>query len=384
MNYNQMKESASTIGDYVLGKKLGSGQFSKVKVGTKEGKDYAVKYMPRTNDLLRNKTCLDLVINEAKVMLQLDHANIVKLFEFSESALLKKASGKETAVLYLVLELITGGEMFDYIAVSGRFPDGLCRFYAKQLIDALEYLYAKGYAHRDIKPENILLDDKCNLKLADFGFATAMAGKDGTGKLHSQKGTLGYMAPELNSGQPYSGEKVDLFAVGVLLFIMTAQHPPFRKASTQDAFYKLFCTQNDLFWTKMSANKPPGAFSPEFKTLINSLLAVDPARRPSIAEIKAHPWLNGPTPTLEEVQADFANRRSKVEVEWKAKAQEAAQKRRIKKEQELKKKAGFGAFSPHIATKGGIGIAEQAKTAVQRFLPEYKVLVPYSILAYRP
>ncbi len=369
------------IGDYVLGKKLGAGQFSKVKVGTKEARDYAVKYMPRTNDLLRNKTCLDLVINEAKVMLQLDHANIVKLFEFSESGLLKKANGKEVAILYLVLELITGGEMFDYIAVSGRFMEGTCRFYAKQLVEALEYLYAKGYAHRDIKPENILLDDKCNLKLADFGFATAMAGKDGTGKLHSQKGTLGYMAPELNSGQPYSGEKVDLFAVGVLLFIMTAQHPPFRKASIQDPFYKLFCTQNDLFWTKMSANKPPGTFSPEFKLLVNSLLAVDPGRRPTIAELKAHPWFAGPIPTLEAVQADFAGRRSKVEVEWKAKAQEAAQKRRLKKEQELKKKAGFGAFSPHIATKGGAPTAEQAATAMTRFLPEYKVL---SILAIFP
>ena len=368
-----MKESAATLGDYALGRKLGSGQFSKVKVGMKEGKEYAVKYMPRTNDLLRNKTCLELVFNESKIMLQLDHANIVKLYEFSESGVLRKANGKELAVLYLVLELITGGEMFDYIAVSGRFSDGICRYYAKQLIDALEYLYSKGYAHRDIKPENILLDDKCNLKLADFGFATAMAGKDGSGKLHSQKGTLGYMAPELNAGQPYVGEKVDLFAVGVLLFIMAAQHPPFRKASTQDAFYKLFCTQNDLFWTKMSAGKPPGLFSPEFKSLINSLMALDPARRPLISELKAHPWFSGPTPTPAEVQADFANRRSKVEVEWKAKAQESAIKRRMKKEQELKKKAAFGAFGPHIATKGGIGVEQQATTAVKRILQVYKV-----------
>ena len=361
------------LGDYELSRKLGTGQFSKVRVGTKAGINYAVKYLPMSNDLLKNKTCLELVFNEAKVMLQLDHPNIVKLFEFSDKGIISK-SGKELHALYLVFELITGGEVFDYIAVGGRFSDALARFYFKQLISALEHLYSKGFVHRDIKAENILLDDKCNLKLADFGFATLSQGKDGTGKLHSQKGTLGYMAPEIIAGMPYSGEKIDLFAVGVLLFTMLAQHPPFRQAAAKDPFYKLFCQQNELFWNKMATNKPVGLFSPAFKALINSLLAYNPASRPNISGVKAHPWYNEPTPTLAEVQGDIANRRIKVECEWKEKAVEAAAKKKLKKDQAMAKKAAFGGFAPHLAMRSAMAIQETAGEKIKRVLKDYKVL----------
>ncbi len=370
-----MSEYQGKLGDYTLGKKLGAGQFSKVRVGIKDGHQYAVKYMFKSNDLYKNKTCLELVFNEAKIMLQLDHPNIVKLYEFSDKGVITKPAGKEVPVLYLIFELITGGEMFDYIAVGGRFSDGLARFYFKQLIDALEHLYSKGYAHRDIKAENILLDDKCNLKLADFGFATLMQGKDGTGKLHSQKGTLGYMAPEITAGQPYSGEKVDLFAVGVLLFTMLAQHPPFRKAVIQDPFYKMFCQQNEIFWNKMSANKPAGVFSPHFKSLINGLLAYSPANRLTLAAIKMHPWFNEATPTLAEVQMDIASRRLKVEVEWKEKAKEAAIKKKMKKEVEAKKKAAIGGFAPHLATKAGMAAEKTVAEEAKRVIKDYHVLM---------
>ncbi len=368
-----MKEYSAKLGDYTLGRKLGTGQFSKVRVGTKDGVNYAAKYMLKSNDLFKNKTCLELVFNEAKIMIQLDHPNIVKLHEFSDNGVVVKGSGKQVPVLYLIFELITGGEMFDYIAVGGRFSDGLSRYYFKQLISSLEYLYSKGYAHRDIKAENILMDDKCNLKLADFGFATLMAGKDGSGKLHSQKGTLGYMAPELNMGHAYSGEKVDLFAVGVLLFTMVAQHPPFRKASAQDPFYKLFCQQNDLFWTKMASGKPAGVFSPNFKAMINSLLAYNPTMRPTIAEIKAHPWWNDLTPSAEEVRAEVMNRRFKVESDWKERAKEAAEKKKFMKEQMAKKKTALGGYGAHMVTKSATAEAGTVAKKLARILQEYKV-----------
>ena len=372
------KEYQGKLGEYVLGKKLGVGQYSKVRVGTKAGVKYAVKYLPKSSDLLQNKTCLDLVFNEAKIMLQLDHPNIVKLFEFDDKGAIVKASGKIAPVLYLVFELITGGEIFDYIATGGRFSDKLAKYYFKQLIASLEHLYSKGYAHRDIKAENILLDDKSNLKLADFGFAALMAGKDGSGKMHSQKGTLGYMAPEIISGQSYIGEKVDLFAVGVLLFTMVAAHPPFRKAVAQDPFYKLFCTNNEVFWTKMSANKPPGIYSPTFKSLINSLLAFNPTNRATMATIKTHLWFNEPTLTLEQVQAEFAERRIKVEKEWKEKAFEAEAKKKLKTEQSKVTTAAFGGMAPHVAvkgSKGSLGVEATAKTASKRILQEYNVII---------
>eukprot|EP00831_Metopus_contortus_P038569 TRINITY_DN3029_c0_g1_i4.p1 TRINITY_DN3029_c0_g1~~TRINITY_DN3029_c0_g1_i4.p1 ORF type:complete len:445 (+),score=96.02 TRINITY_DN3029_c0_g1_i4:256-1590(+) len=337
----------------------------------KDAVKYAVKYMLKSHDLYKNKTCLDLTLNEAKIMQQLDHPNIVKLYEFGDDGVIRKENGTERPVLYLVFELVTGGELFDYVAIGGRFPDPIARFYFKSLIQALDHLYSKGYAHRDIKAENILLDEKANLKLADFGFATLAQGKDGSGKLITQKGTMGYMAPEINMGKPYEGEKADLFAVGVLLFIMVAQHPPFRRAVPLDPFYKLLCQQNSMFWTKMQAGKPPGTFSDALKSLINSLLSFNPELRPTLSSLKEHPWFKDFTPTLEEVQSEFARRRSQVEHEWKVKAQEAIIKKRTQKATEEKKKAAFGGYGAHVATKAVMAEEKKASSAIKRVLRDY-------------
>jgi serine/threonine protein kinase len=91
----------------------------------------------------------------------------------------------------------------------------------------LHYLHSQGFAHRDLKPENILLDKNFDVKLVDFGFACPLEGRDGTGFSRSVIGTPGYMAPEILDKQPYQGQVVDLFACGVILFIMLTQHPPF-------------------------------------------------------------------------------------------------------------------------------------------------------------
>ncbi len=365
-----MLEYQAKLGNYLLGRKLGSGQYSKVREGLREGHKFAAKYMPASADLATNRTYLDLVMNEAKIMSQLDHPNMVRLYEFSSKGLLEKANGKKTPVLYLILDLVTGGELFDYVAVSGRFSDKMARHFFHQLIDALEFMHAKGFAHRDIKAENMLLDANFNLKLADFGFSAPTAGRDGSGKLVTYKGTLGYMAPEIHTGQAYIGEKVDLFAAGVLLFIMVAQHPPFRKAVATDGFYRMFCQQNELFWTKVAANKPPGTFSPHLRALLNSLLAFSPALRPSVAEIKSHPWYNGPLPVPAEIAAEFASRKARVEVEWRAKAADALAKKKA-----TKAKVGVPGFAPHAVkgTKASMSVDDTMKETVKRVMPEYKV-----------
>jgi hypothetical protein len=192
--------------------------------------------------------------------------------------------------------------------------------------------------------------------------------------MHTYKGTMGYMAPEMHMGSPYQGDKVDLFACGVLLFIMIAQHPPFRQAVMKDTYYKMFVQQNDIFWTKMSQGKPPGTFTPAFKSLINSLLNFNPALRIPIVEIKAHPWMAGPVPTPEEVNAEFVKRRQSVEVEWKAKVAESLAKKKLKKAEKAKTAHAGPAHgaAPHILTKGGVGEELQLASASRAALPLYK------------
>lgn len=102
-------------------------------------------------------------------------------------------------LIYLVLELAESGELFDYVSLSGRFSERTARYFFRQLIDGLNYIHMSGYAHRDLKPENIFFDDKFNLKIADFGFASSIGKNDGQ-LLKTKLGTENYMAPEILLG----------------------------------------------------------------------------------------------------------------------------------------------------------------------------------------
>lgn len=124
------------------------------------------------------------------------------------------------------------------------------------------------------------------------------------------------MAPEIHMRKPYNGASVDLFACGIILFIMVAQHPPFSIAKPEDPFYKLICANRlDLFWKSHQKNKPEGFFSASFKSLINGLLQFEPSHRPSMAEVMEHPWYKGETASLEHCQAEFVERKQAIEFE---------------------------------------------------------------------
>lgn len=113
----------------------------------------------------------------------------------------------------------------------------------------MHYLHSSGVAHRDLKPENVLLDKEFNLRIADFGFVAPLQGKTGTGTLSTHLGTESYMAPEIHMRKEYQGNVVDLFACGIILFILYTRHPPFARADPSDTHYKLLATnRSDLFW----------------------------------------------------------------------------------------------------------------------------------------
>ena len=184
-----------------------------------------------------------------------------------------------------MLELATGGELFDFVALSGRFEEPLARYYFKQFMDGLDHCHIQGITHRDLKPENLLLDSSFTLKLADFGFAAPIEGRDQSGYLTTKLGTLNYMAPEIHLRNPYQGASIDVFAAAIILFIMVAQHPPFNQATPKDPFYKcLAAGRADIFWKTHCKSKPSKDqfFSEELKELIQAMLQLDASHRPSI------------------------------------------------------------------------------------------------------
>lgn len=332
----------SRINDYVLGKTLGSGYNSIVKLGmdTRDGQYYAIKIIRDTSHIDSN---IKAILNETKVLKNLDHPNIIKLKEVKDDGEYVRPDGTSKSVMFAAIQLAENGEIFEYLANTGRFSEPVARYYFKQLIEALEYCHNQGYAHRDLKPENILLDKNFNLLLADFGFATILSGKDGSGKLKSILGTESYMAPEIHSKAPYIGTSVDLFAAGIILFIFITGHPAFNQAKATDSYYQLICMNNhQKFWTYHSRKKPNGInfFSEEFMNLMNALLAFDPTQRPSIAEIKSHKWYNGETSTAEQIHAEFSARKANVE-QMLAKQKEMAEKKR--KIAEMRKRQNQGA-----------------------------------------
>lgn len=237
---------------------------------------------------------------------------------------------------------------------------------------AMEYCHSQGIVHRDLKAENLLMDADFNLRIADFGFATLLCGKDGSGQLYTVLGTESYMAPEIHMRQSYSGPAVDLFACAVILFIIVSGSPPFIKADPQsDAHYKLLCiNRSDAFWEAHERNKPKengkSFYSDEFKNLMSAMFSLDPAVRLTLPEIKAHPWYNGPTLKLEELQAEFIERKKRVDMRIQ-------KQRQAKKDQKLVARTQLntlatGTFAGIKPFRGGLGEIETVNFTCTMFI----------------
>jgi len=218
----------------------------------------------------------------------LSHANIVNIIGYGSDGSVKKPSGREIKnLVYILLEYVTGGLLFDLCQTLGGMGEDDGRFFLSQMCDALEYIQAKGVVHRDLKLENILVDDLMNLKIADFGFATYKK----INKLNSYRGTMTYMAPEIKEGKTYDGKQIDMFSTGVILFIIVQGIFPFKEAKKDEYFYNLILKgQLDTYWSKVGGQN----LTAEFKDLILKMFSYDGSKRPTVSELRSHPWMQKP------------------------------------------------------------------------------------------
>jgi len=255
------------LSNYRLGKTLGIGSFGKVKVAEHilTGHKVAIKILNR-----RKIKAMDMdekVRREIKILRLFMHPHIIRLYEIIESP----------NDIYVVMEYVKGGELFDYIVEKGRLVEDEARQFFQQIVSGVEYCHRNMVVHRDLKPENLLLDSNMHVKIADFGLSNVM--RDGR-FLKTSCGSPNYAAPEVISGKLYAGPEVDVWSCGVILYALLCGSLPFDDENIPNLFKKI---KNGIFHM-------PNHLSPGARDIIPRMLLVDPLKRITLAEIRQHPW----------------------------------------------------------------------------------------------
>ncbi|KAL1832190.1 CBL-interacting serine/threonine-protein kinase 9-like isoform X1 [Daucus carota subsp. sativus] len=258
------------VGKYEIGKTLGEGSFGKVKYGrhVETGRSVAIKIIARDH-VLRHKM-VDQIKREISTMKLIEHPNVINLVEVMASK----------TKIFLVLEYVDGGELFDKIAQQGRLSEDEARGYFQQLVNAVDYCHSRGVYHRDLKPENLLLDSSGTLKVSDFGLSALSQQQREDGLLHTACGTPNYVAPEVLTDRGYDGTTADVWSCGVILFVLMAGYLPFDEPNLP-ALYRMI--QNADFTC-------PPWFSPEATKLIKHILEPNPSKRITVPKILKNTW----------------------------------------------------------------------------------------------
>jgi len=262
---------------YEVGKKIGDGNFAEVKecVHRKTGKKYALKIIDKSKTRGAKET--KMIENEVRTMQVIRHPNCVALYDVFDTE----------DELFLVMELVEGGDLFDRIVEKGKYAESDAVRLVRNMATAIQHLHSKNIIHRDLKPENLLVTkDKMGrdtIKLADFGLSMVVSEP-----LHTICGTPTYVAPEIIADGPEGyGLQVDLWATGVIAYIMLCGFPPFASQSKnqKDLFRKIrrgHFSFPEPYWQGVSD---------EAKDLISKLLQVNPQDRYTADQILSHPWI---------------------------------------------------------------------------------------------
>lgn len=289
---------------YEFKSELGRGAFSIVYLTTHKatGQHYAVKVINK-KDL--GKDYEKNLKMEVDILKKVNHSNIIALKELFDTP----------EKLYLIMELVTGGELFDKIVEKGSYTEDEASQLVRKIVSAVDYLHNLGIVHRDLKPENLLLkraDNDLEIAIADFGLSKIVGQQM---MMQTACGTPSYVAPEVLNASGY-GKEVDMWSIGVITYILLCGFPPFYGDTVPEIFEQIMEANFDYpeeYW---------GSVSKEAKDFINKLLVVDSDRRMSAVDALRHPWLAGThhgtgkplisTQKLKELTAERQNTRSKL------------------------------------------------------------------------
>ncbi|RHY30428.1 hypothetical protein DYB32_006933 [Aphanomyces invadans] len=274
------------VGKYEIGKTLGEGTFGKYVYVSMIAVKYAVN--TETDERVAIKVLDKDKIQKQNMGAQIKkEISIMKMVRNRHVVVLKEVLASRTKI-FIVLELITGGELFDKIVSEGRFNEETARFYFRQLVNGVEYCHSQGVCHRDLKPgmhlfhhvwkdiscvvvENLLLDENGDLKISDFGLSALYEGGGPDGAdgsraslLHTTCGTPNYVAPEVLADKGYDGRAADVWSIGVILYVLLAGFLPFDEPTMSALFRKI----------QKAEFSYPSWFTPRVKTLLNKILVL--------------------------------------------------------------------------------------------------------------
>uniref|UniRef100_A0A3Q3IR95 calcium/calmodulin-dependent protein kinase n=1 Tax=Monopterus albus TaxID=43700 RepID=A0A3Q3IR95_MONAL len=260
--------------EYQLYEELGKGAFSVVRRCVKlcTGQEYAAKIINTKKLSARDHQKLE---REARICRLLKHPNIVRLHD----------SISEEGFHYLLFDLVTGGELFEDIVAREYYSEADASHCIQQILEAVLHCHQMGVVHRDLKPENLLLASKCKnaaVKLADFGLAIEVQGEQQA--WFGFAGTPGYLSPEVLRKEAY-GKPVDIWACGVILYILLVGYPPFWDEDQHKLYQQIKAGAYDF------PSPEWDTVTPEAKNLINQMLTINPAKRITAQEALKHPWV---------------------------------------------------------------------------------------------
>nr|XP_055033144.1 calcium/calmodulin-dependent protein kinase (CaM kinase) II gamma 1 isoform X13 [Misgurnus anguillicaudatus] len=260
--------------EYQLYEELGKGAFSVVRrcVKKSNGQEYAAKIINTKKLSARDHQKLE---REARICRLLKHPNIVRLHE----------SISEEGFHYLVFDLVTGGELFEDIVAREYYSEADASQCINQILESVNHIHQHDIVHRDLKPENLLLASKMKgaaVKLADFGLAIEVQGDQQA--WFGFAGTPGYLSPEVLRKDPY-GKPVDIWACGVILYILLVGYPPFWDEDQHKLYQQIKAGAYDF------PSPEWDTVTPEAKNLINQMLTINPAKRITAEQALKHPWV---------------------------------------------------------------------------------------------
>ncbi|OAQ30992.1 Pkinase-domain-containing protein, partial [Linnemannia elongata AG-77] len=256
------------VGPYLLGKTLGKGSSGCVKLARhrRTNEQVAIKIISKAS--LANRAAVNRGIErEIAIMKLINHPHVIRLYDVYETE-------KE---LFLIMEYVSGGELFEYLVNKGRLDEPEALRFFQQIIVGLAFCHKRKICHRDLKPENLLLDHRRNVKIADFGMASLQ--KSGR-LLETSCGSPHYASPEVVTGMKYDGSSSDIWSCGIILYALLTGHLPFDDENIRQLLSKV----------KAGKFYMPTDISASARDLISRMLTVNPRRRITMQGVMMHPW----------------------------------------------------------------------------------------------